>query len=67
MHFLIMVELSGKGLNDLENAPDVAYNDIMDEVIIHNMDMVWCVKVSNAFRRNLVDTWRDRPKMSIIT
>lgn len=27
-------------LNDLEKAQGVAYNDIMDEVIIHNMDII---------------------------
>ena len=43
-------------LNDLEKAPDVTYNDVMDEVIVHNMDTVWCVKGPIASGRNLLQS-----------
>ena len=51
-----------KRLMDLELAPDMAYHDILNK-----FDLTWGIKGLIVTRSNLVVTWKDRPKMSIIS
>ena len=48
-------------LKDLEEAPDVAYQDI-----VKKFDSTWGIKNLIMTRSNLVVTWMDKPHMSII-
>ena len=45
-------------LKDLEEAPDVVYQDVLNE-----LDSMWGVKNLIVTRRNLVVNWMDRPHM----
>ena len=45
-------------LKDLEEAPDVAYQDVLNE-----LDSMWGVKNLIVTRSNLVVNWMDRPHM----
>ena len=49
-------------LTDLEKAPDVAYEDILQE-----LNNGWCVKDVIVICNNLVVTWKVRPHMGIIS
>ena len=49
-------------LKDLQKAPNVAYQDVLDE-----LDSVWCVKGLIIIHSNLMVAWKDRPPMGIIS
>jgi hypothetical protein len=49
-------------LQDLQKAPNVAYQDVLKE-----FDSVWCIKGLIVTRSNLVVTWKVRPWMDIIS
>ena len=49
-------------LSDLEKAPDMAYQDILNE-----FDSTWGVKGLIVTKSNLVVTWKVRPQMGIIS
>lgn len=49
-------------LLDLEKAPDVAYQDILEE-----LDLIWGGKGLIVTRSNLVVTWKVGPQMGIIS
>ena len=49
-------------LKDLEEAPDVAY-----QVVLEEFNSVWCVEGVIVTRSKLVVTWKVRPWMGIIS
>ena len=49
-------------LNNLEKAPDVAYQDILKK-----FDLTWGVKGLIVTQSNLVVMWKDRLQMNIIS
>ena len=49
-------------LKDLQKTPNVAYQDVLDE-----LDLVWCVKGLIIIHSNLMVTWKDRAQMCIIS
>ena len=49
-------------LKDLEESPEVAYQDVLKE-----FDSTWRVENLIVYHSNLVVTWMDRPQMSIIS
>ena len=49
-------------LNDLEKAPDVAYQDVLCE-----FDFVWCVKGLITTHSNLMVAWKVQAQMDIIS
>lgn len=58
-----MVDLSGNWtLVDLEKAPEITYQDLLNE-----FDSVWYGKGLIVTRSNLVVTWTIRPRMDIIS
>ena len=46
----------------LKTTPDVAY-----EIVLEDFVNVWCVKGLIGILSNLVITWKDRPRMAVIS